>query len=223
MSSPAPAPAPAPAPTAIAVVLDKNLTTLVNCLQNVIYFIMLVNFVETGMLAPCFTAHIVSPVESWKGLFYNMWYSVLVLYMMVAFKDTLEALLLFENHKRNRESRKDATTIIVANETGAQIQHTDNNGAATPAWPAVACYLIEKCLNEKNETKEQGQQASTQNDAVEATTPPSRTEDEIKPDTANAEDEIKPDTANAEDEIKPDTASASSSARSSADTSDARD
>jgi hypothetical protein len=201
MSSPVPAPAPAPAPATIAVVLDKHLTTLVNCLQNVVYFVMLAMFVEVGMFFPCFAASVVSPVESWKGLFYNMWYSVLVLYMMVAFKDTLEALLLFENHKRNRESRKDATTIIVANETGAQIQHTDNNGAATPVWPAVACYLIEKCLNEKNETKEQEASTQSEPDAKDAATPPSPTEDEIKPDTA----------------------SASSSARSSADTSDARD
>jgi hypothetical protein len=211
MSSPVPAPTPAPAPTAIAAVLDKHLTTLVNCLQNVVNFLMLATFVDAGMFTSCYAAKVVSPVESWKGLFFNMWYAMLVFGMMVAFKDTLEALLLFENHKRNRENRKDATTIIVANETGALIQHTDNNGAATPVWPAVACYLLATCLNEKNETKEQGQQASTQNDTVEATTPPSQ--DEIKPDT----------TANTEDEIKPDTASASSSARSSADTSDARD
>jgi hypothetical protein len=206
MSSPCPAPAPTTtASTGIAVLLDKHLTTLVNCLQNVIYFIMLVNFVEAGMLAPCFAARIVSPVESWKGLFYKMWYTVLVFGMMMAFKDTLKSLLVFENAKRRMDGRKDATTIIVANETGAQIQHTDN-GSATPVWPAVACYLLAKCLNEKNETKEQGQQASTQNG--EATTPSSPTEDEIKPDTVSTEDEIKPDTA-----------SASSSARSSADTS----
>jgi hypothetical protein len=201
MSSPVPAPAPAPAPTAIAVVLDKHLTTLVNCLQNVVYALLLMLFVEVGMSNSCFNAKIVSPVESWKGLFYNMWYSMLVFAMMVQFKDTLEALLLFENAKRNRENRKDATTIIVANETGAQIQHTDNNGAATPVWPAVACYLLAKCFNEKSETKEQKASTQSEPDAVEATTPPSRTEDEIKPDTA----------------------SASSSARSSADTSDARD
>jgi hypothetical protein len=201
MSSPAPAPAPAPASTAIAVVLDKHLTTLVNCLQNVVNFLMLATFVDAGMFTSCYAAKVVSPVESWKGLFFNMWYAMLVFGMMVAFKDTLEALLLFENHKRNRENRKDATTIIVANETGALIQHTDNNGAATPVWPAVACYLLAKCLNEKNETKEQEASTQSEPDAVEATTPPSRTEDEIKPDTA----------------------SASSSARSSADTSDARD
>jgi hypothetical protein len=204
MSSPVPAPVPAPATapasTAIAVVLDKHLTTLVNCLQNVVYFLMLAMFVEAGMFASCFAAKIVSPVESWKGLFYNMWYTVLVSGMMMAFKDTLEALLLFENTQRNRENRKDATTIIVVNETGAQIQHTDN-GSATPAWPAVACYLIEKCLNEKNESKEQEASTQSEPDAKDATTPPSPTEDEIKPDTA----------------------SASSSARSSADTSDARD
>ena len=92
----------------------------------------------------------------------------------------------------------------MANETGAQIQHTDNNGAATPAWPTVACYLIEKCLNEKTETKEQEASTQSENDAKDAATP-----------LAAA--------CPTEDEIKPDTASASSSARSSADTSDARD
>ncbi len=75
MSSPGPAPAPAPAPasTAIAVVLDKHLTTLVNCLQNVVHIMMLAMFVEAGMFCPCLAAKFVSPVEGWKGLFYNMW------------------------------------------------------------------------------------------------------------------------------------------------------
>lgn len=205
MSSPVPAPAPAPAPasTAIAVVLDKHLTTLVNCLQNVVYFLMLAMFVEVGMFFTCFAARIVSPVESWKGLFYNMWYSMLVFGMMMAFKDTLEALLLFENTQRRRDGRKDATTTITACKGGAKIEHLDN-GSASTEWRTIACYILQGFLNkddEKSETKEQEASTQSEPDAVEATTPPSRTEDEIKPDTA----------------------SPSSSARSSADTSDARD
>jgi hypothetical protein len=136
---------------------------------------------------------------------------------MLAFKDTLETLLLFENAKRHRDGRKDATTMFVVDKDTVNIKHTDN-GSATPAWPAVACYLIAKCLNEKNESKEQGQQASTQNE--EATTPPSATEDDIKQDAASASSSVR---SSAEDDIKQDAASASSSARSSADTSEARD
>lgn len=181
-------------------VLDKHLTTLVNCLQNVVYFLMLAMFVEVGMFFPCFAARIVSPVESWKGLFYNMWYSMLVFGMMMAFKDTLEALLLFENHKRNRENRKDATTTITACKGGAKIEHLDN-GSASTEWRTIACYILQGFLNkddEKSETEEQ--EASKQ-----------------------SENDTKPAATSTEDEIKPDTASASSSARSSADTSDARD
>ena len=199
MSAPTP-PATTLALSATAVVFDKHLTTLVNCLQNVIYFIMLVNFVETGMLAPCFAAHIVSPVESWTGLFYNMWFGLLVLGMMVAFKDTLETLLLFENFKRNRDERKDATTTITACKGGANIEHLDN-GSTSTEWRTIACYILQGFLEKANEKSEE-QEASKQseNDAKDATTPLAATEDEIKPDTA----------------------SASSSARSSADTSDVR-
>jgi hypothetical protein len=200
-----------PAPDALSHPLEKHLTTLVNCLQNVIYFIMLVDFIKTCMFFPCFAAQVVSPVESWKGLIYNMWFSVLVFGMMLAFKGTLETLLLFENAKRHRDGRKDATTIITANKDGAEIKHHDN-GSASTEWRTIACYILKGLLekaNEKSETEEQ--EASKQS------------ENESKPAATSTEDEIEPDTASAENEIKLDTASASSSARSSADTSDVHD
>ena len=142
----------------------------------------------------CIAATIVSPVESWKGLIYNMWFGSLVLGMMLAFKDTLECLILFENAKRRQESRKDATTTFLVTKDGAQINHVDY-GSNAPAWPAVAGLMVHKFMNKENEpTKEE--------ETKEATTPSS------------------PTTAEPEDEIKQDAASASSSARSSADTSD---
>jgi hypothetical protein len=121
-----------PVPTALPHPLEKLLTTLVNCMQNVIYFIMLAHFIEACMFVPCFTAGIVSPVESWTGLFFNMWLGVLVFGMMVVFKDTLETLLLFESAKRNMDGRKDAATIVTATKNGAQIQHNDN-GSGQPS------------------------------------------------------------------------------------------
>jgi hypothetical protein len=189
-----------PSPAALPHPLEKHLTTLVNCVQNVIYFIMLAHFLEACMFIPCFATRVVSPVESWTGLFYNMWFSVLVFGMMMAFKDTLEALLLFENSKRHREGKKDATTTITACKEGAKIEHFDN-GSTSTEWRTIACYILQRFLNkddEKSETEEQ--EASKQ-----------------------SENDTKPAATSAEDEIKPDTASASSSARSSADTSDARD
>ena len=160
------------------------------CLQNVVYVMMLLRFLELGVFYICLAATIVSPVESWKGLFYNMWFGSLVLGMMLAFKDTLECLILFENAKRRQESRKDATTTFLVTKDGAQINHVDY-GSNTPAWPGVAGLMVHKFMNKENEpTKEE--------EAKEATSPSSPPEDEIKQDAA----------------------SASSSARSSADTSD---
>ncbi len=196
-----------PSPTALPHPLEKLLTTLVNCMQNVIYFIMLAHFLEACMSVPCFAARVVSPVESWTGLFFNMWVGVLVFGMMLAFKDTLESLLLFENLKRNVDGKKDATTIITANKDGVQINHHDN-GSASTEWRTIACYIL-KGLLEKAKEKSEEQEASEQS------------ENDSKPAATSTEDEIKQDSA--EDEIKPDTASASSSARSSADTSDVRD
>jgi hypothetical protein len=187
-------------PAALAHPLEKHLATLLNCAQNVIYFIMLVGFVETGMFFPCFAARVVSPVESWKGLFYNMWYSMLVFAMMKAFKDTLETLLLFENTKRHREGRKDATTIITASKDGAQIKHLDN-GSVNTEWKTIACYILQQFLDKDDK----------------------KSETEVQEASKQGENDCKPAATSADDEIKPDTASASSSARSSADTSEVRD
>jgi hypothetical protein len=192
---------PAPAPHSLTdSVVDKYFTAIMNCMHNVVYVFMLLRFLELGMFYISFAAHSVSPVESWKGLFYNMWFGSLVLGMMLAFKITLETLILFENAKRARDSRKDATTTLLVTKTGAQINHVDY-GSSIPAWPGVACFLAHK-FSAKDEQKEDetAKDATTQNeeDVKEAATPSSTTEDEIKPETA----------------------SASSSARSSADTSE---
>ncbi len=199
---------------ALAHPLEKHLTALVNCAQNVIYFIMLMNFVEAGMFTSCYAAKVVSPVESWKGLFYNMWYGMLVVCIMLAFKDTLEALLLFENSKRHREGRKDATTTITACKEGAKIEHLDN-GSTSTEWKTIACYILQRFLNtddEKSETKEQ-----------EASKDDEKSETEEQEASKQRENDTKPAATSTEDEIKPDTSSASSSSRSSADTSETRD
>jgi hypothetical protein len=203
-----------PAPAALPHPLEKHLATLVNCAQNVIYFIMLVHFLESCMFVPCFATRVVSPVESWTGLFYNMWFSVLVFGMMMAFKDTLEALLLFENSKRHREGKKDATTTITACKEGAKIEHFDN-GSTSTEWRTIACYILQRFLNKDDEKSETEEKEASKDDA--------KSETEEQEATKKSENDTKPAATSAEDEIKPDTASASSSARSSADTSDARD
>lgn len=157
---------------------------------------MLLHFLELCMFYIAFAAHTVSPVESWKGLFYNMWFGALVLGMMLRFKDTLEALILFENAKRHRDSRKDTTTVITVNKDGGHISNVDYS-SNIPAWPGVACFLAHK-FSAKAEQKEHD---PAKEDDKEATSPSSAT-------TAP------------EDEIKPDAASASSSTRSNADTAD---
>jgi hypothetical protein len=195
MASPA-----APAPSDIFATLDRHLTSLVDCMRNAVYVTMLVYFVNTFIDRICLTALIVSPVESWKGLFYNMWFSVAVCSTMMALKDTLEVLILFENAKRHRDGRKDATTIISVNETSAQIKHVDN-GLSSTAWETVVGYILHQFLNKAGTNEgENTKDASTksEDDAKSATTPVSTGEDEIKQDSA----------------------SASSSARSSADTVD---
>ena len=170
------------------------------CLQNVVYVMMLLRFLELGVFYICLAATIVSPVESWKGLFYNMWFGSLVLGMMLAFKDTLECLILFENAKRRQESRKDATTTVIAvNKNEVAIKHVDN-GSNSTGWQAVAGFILHKYFEKDEPTKDAS--AHNEEDAKEATTPSS------------------PTTTEPEDEIKQDAASASSSARSSADTSD---
>jgi hypothetical protein len=191
------------APSHIWTALVGHLATLVDCTQNAVYVTMLVYFINTFVSWVCFVAIAVSPVESWKGLFYNMWFSALMCSMMLSFKDTLEAMILFENAKRHRDGKKDATTIISMDENSVQMKHVDN-GVPSSAWTTVVSYMLHQLLNkaEKNEDKK----TST----PEATTPVSSTEDEIKNEATTTDDEIKQDAA-----------SASSSARSSADTADA--
>jgi hypothetical protein len=193
MASPA-----APAPSKISTALDGHLTTIINCMQNVVYVTMLLYFIDKFMSWVWFTAIVVSPVESWKGLFYNMWISVLVCSMMLAFKDTLEAMILFENFKRHRDCKKDATTIIAVDKDSAQIRHVDNDSSSS-AWQTVVGYIIHQFLNKDEKTEDKTKKQEQQTSTLEATTPVSSTEDEIKQDAA----------------------SASSSTRSSADTAEA--
>ena len=165
-----------------------------NCAQNVVYVMMLLHFLELCMFYISFAAHTVSPVESWKGLFYNMWFGALVLCMMLRFKDTLETLILFENAKRARDSRKDITTVIAVNKDGAQIKNVDYS-SNIPAWPGVACFLAHKFSANAEQKEDEPEPIKEATSPSSATTAP-------------------------EDEIKPDAASASSSTRSNADTAD---
>ena len=181
---------------------DKHLTTLVNCVQNVVYIYAFLLILETGMLFPLSAAKVVSPVDSWKGLLYNMWYDMLVFSMMKAFKDTLEALLLAEVAKRHRDDRKEATTYVAVDKDGASIKHVDN-GMSISGFKTVAAYMITNYLAHSKPKEEQAS-AQNENDAKEASTPAS-TENDAKE-------------ASSEDEIKQDAASATSSTRSSADT-----
>ncbi len=185
----------APAPSQILIILDKHLTTVVSCLLNVVYIMMLVHFLETGMFWICFTAKNVSPAESLKGFAYNLFFCGLVYCLMLVFKDTLECLILFENLKRNKEGKKEATTIIAVDKTSAQIKHVDN-GSTNTTWQTLAGLILNRFMN-KIETNE-AETAQNEKDAKEATTPSSI----------------------AEDDNKQDAASASSSARSTADASD---
>ena len=201
-------------------VLDKHLTTVMNCLQNVVNVFMLLYFLELSLGGIIVTARTVSPVESWKGLFYNMWTSLLVVSMMTAFKDTLEALILFENFKRARDGRKDATTIIAVDENRLALKHVNNDTTST-GWQAIAGLALQQFLNkvEKKNEGENAKDASAQNE--DAATPVSTGDDELKQDAATpvstGDDELKQDAAT-DDELKQDAGSASSSARSSAGT-----
>ena len=186
-------------------VLDKHLTTVMNCLQNVVNVFMLLYFLELSLGGIIVTARTVSPVESWKGLFYNMWTSLLVVAMMNAFKDTLESLILFENYMRARDGRKDATTIIAVDENRLALKHVNNDTTST-GWQAIAGLALQQFLNkvEKKNEGENAKDASAQNE--DAATPVSTGDDELKQDAAT------------DDELKQDAGSASSSARSSAGT-----
>jgi hypothetical protein len=102
-------------------------------------------------------------------------------------------LILFDNAKRNKDGKKETTTTIAVDKAGAQIKHVDN-GSTSTTWQTIACFILNGFLN-KAATNE----AELAQNEQEAATPSSTTEDEIKQDAA----------------------SASSSARSTADTSDA--
>lgn len=214
MSSPVPAAT--PAHSQIYVILDKHLTTVMNCLQNVVYVGLLVYFLEVGMFWICFAADRVSPMDSWKGFVYNLFFCVLVFSLMLVFKGTLEALILFENLKRNKEGKKEATTIIAVDETGAQIKHVDN-GSTNTAWQTLAGFILHRFLNQV--VTNEAETAQNEKEAKDATTPSSTTEDETAQNEEDAKEATTPAGKN-EDEIKQDAASASSSTRSNADTSE---
>ena len=205
-----------PAPSQAATVFDKHLTTVVNCLQNVVYVGLLVYFLEVGMYWICFAANQVSPAASWKGFAYNLWFGALVIGMMRAFKDTLEALILFENLERNKDGKKEAITVIAVDKAGAQIKHVDN-GSTNTAWQTLAGFILHRFLNQA--ATNEAEPAQHEKEAKKATTPSSSTEDET---VRNEEDakEATTTSGNNEDEIKQDAASASSSTRSNADTSE---
>ena len=193
-----------------------HMPALVNCLQNVVNILLLVNFVELGMFYSCVAAKQVSPVESWKGLCYNVFFCSFVLAMMLAFKDTLEALILFENSKRSRETKKEATTTITMHKDSAVVQHVDN-GSTNTAWQTFAGYALSAFLC-KPDTKGATPDASTKNEANASMKNERATRDAFM---KNGDDAKAAASTASDDEIKEDVASASSSTRSSADTSDA--
>ena len=197
MASPASPQISTASPSHLSMVLDKHLTTLVHCLQNVVYVVMLVHFLELGMFWICFAASKVSPVDSWKGFAYNLWFCGLVCGMMLAFKGTLEYLICFENLRRNKDGNKETTTTISVVKAGVQIAHVDN-GSTNTTWKTLACFILDRFMNKA---------AQNEVETKPDTTPTSTTEDEIKE-------------APADDDIKQDAASASSSARSTAETSE---
>ena len=197
----------------IATVLDKHLTTVLNCLQNVVYVLLLASFVDNGMFLACFAATRVSPVDSWRGLLFNMWFGALVLVMMVTFKNTLEFLFLFENAKRLRDSkieddsRAGSTTVCMVDKESVSFKHVDHRSAEpNPSWSAIASFMIATWIADSK-------MASTPSPAEPAT--------EEEPATEAATEAANEDPATeaaTEDDIKQDAISASSSARSSADT-----
>lgn len=135
--------------------LERNFVVVMNCLQNVVNVLLLANFVELGLFYSCMAAKLVSPAESWKGLCYNVFFCLFVLVMIKSFQDTLEALILFENFKRNRETKeKEATTTIIAvGKDGANVKHVDHGSSTNTAWQTIACYILGTVLGAKYETK----------------------------------------------------------------------
>jgi hypothetical protein len=210
-----------------SMVLDKHLTTVVNCLQNVVYVMMLVYFLEIGMFWTCITAISVSPVASWKGFAYNLWYGALVSGMMLAFKDTLEALILFENLKQHkqkddrkkREEETTTTTTIAVNKTCAHIKHVDNGSTNNTTWQTLAGLILHRFfLDNKVETTTTNEaetlvQNEVDNNNNNNNSPPP-TKSTTTTTTTTADDDIKQEDATSA------SSSSSSSARSTADTCD---
>lgn len=184
----------------IATVLDKHLTTVMNCLQNVVYFLLLASFVETGMFFVCYAAKQVSPVDSWRGLLYNMWYGALVLVMMVTFKNTLEFLLLFENAKRIKDdSAAGSTTVCMVDKESVSFRHVDHRSTEpNPSWSAIASFMLATWIADSKKASTPSTPAAE----------PAAEEEPVANESAATE----------QDDIKQDATSASSSARSSADT-----
>lgn len=188
----------------LTTMLDKHLTTLMHCLQNIVYFLLLASFVESGLFFVCYAATSVSPVDSWKGLLYNMWFGAFVLVMMVTFKNTLEFLLCFENAQRLRASMTEdsqkagSTTMFTVDKEELSFKHVDHRSTEpNPSWSAIASFMLAKYFDE-----------------LKASTPSQEPASPQAGDDTKQEGDIKQ-----EDETKPlDAASASSSARSNADT-----
>lgn len=178
----------------LTTMLDKHLTTIMNCMQNIVYFLLLASFVETGVFFVCYAATSVSPVDSWKGLLYNMWFGAFVLVMMVTFKNTLEFLLCFENAKRIKDdSTAGSTTVFMVDKEELSFKHVDSRPAEpNPSWTTIASFMIAKYFDE-----------------LKASTPSQAPASPQAGDDTKQEDEAKPQL---------DAASASSSARSNADT-----
>lgn len=166
-------------------------------LQNVVNVLLLAYFIELGLFYSCMAAKLVSPAESWKGLCYNVFFCLFVLAMMKSSWGTLEALILFENFKRNRETKEKepTTTIIAVGKDGANVKHVDHGSSTNTAWTAAVCFVLNAFLSNP-ETK-------AENEATVKT-----------PDASTNNNEGK---AAADDAAT----SVSSSTRSSADTSDA--
>jgi hypothetical protein len=180
--------------------IATHLTTVMNCLQNVVYFLLLASFVETGMFFVCYAAKQVSPVDSWRGLLYNMWYGALVLVMMVTFKNTLEFLLLFENAKRIKDdSTAGSTTVCMVDKESVSFRHVDHRSTEpNPSWSAIASFMLATWIADSKKASTPSTPAAE----------PAAEEEPVANESAATE----------QDDIKQDATSASSSARSNADT-----
>jgi hypothetical protein len=152
------------------------------------------------MFFVCYAAKQVSPVDSWRGLLYNMWYGALVLVMMVTFKNTLEFLLLFENAKRIKDdSAAGSTTVCMVDKESVSFRHVDHRSTEpNPSWSAIASFMLATWIADSKKASTPSTPAAE----------PAAEEEPVANESAATE----------QDDIKQDATSASSSARSSADT-----